>query len=211
MAAFDRACDAVVVRTLHVRSSYAPCTGRPRRAARFDAITRESVITNVVVGGEAASVSRFIAAIRSARSVVIANDWTAGLATYARNARFGAVAIEAIVARRIVRDVITRVRCFVAAIGGACKVIIANDRSTWDTPLHRIACFHAVAEQPIRAKVVVFDVLAGVHLEIAEIVGASNGVVAIEWRAIDTPQHNITRFYAVTSDAIAAKSIVCHI
>ncbi len=162
MAAFDGACDAVVVRTLHVRSSYAPRSDRSRRAARFDAITRESVITNVVVRGKVASVGRFIACICRARTVVIANDRAARLTAYTWNARFGAIAIESIVARRIVGNVITRIGRFVAAIGCTRNAVIAIDWSAHDTPLHRIARFHAVAEKPIRAKVVVFDMLTRV-------------------------------------------------
>lgn len=133
------------------------------------------------------------------------------MTAYAGNTRFRAIAIEAIAARRIVGNVITRIGRFVAAIGCTLDVVIAIDWSAHDAPLHGIACFYAVAEKPIRAKVVVFDMLAGVEGLVTEIIGARHAVVAIERRAIDTPEHRITRFYPVARNAIAAKSIIYRI
>ncbi len=208
LAALDRTGDTVTVETLHAGSSHATRAHRARRAARFHAVARQSVITNVVVGHEVASIGRFIAAVGRARSVVIANDRTAGFAPDVGIARLGAIAIKPVAASRIVGDVIATVRCFITAVGRARNAVVAIDRRPHDTPDHGIACFHAVAEKPIRAQIVVFDVPAFVECLIAEVIGARNLIVAIERRAIDAAEHRIAGFNAVASDFVAAKLIV---
>lgn len=208
LAALDRTRNTVTVGTLHAGSCHATRAHGARRAARLDAVARQSIITNVVVGHEVASVGRFIATVGRARSVVIANDRTARFAPDVGIARLGAIAIKSVATSRIVGDVIATVRRFIAAVGRARNAVVAIDRSAHHTSGHGIACLHAVAEKPIRTQIVVLDVLAFVERLIAEVIGARNAIVAIERRAIDTAEHRIAGFNAVTSDFVAAKRIV---
>lgn len=183
-AAFDGARDIVGIGTLHRRAGDAAGADWPYDAARFDAITRQAVIADVVVRHETARIGGFIAAISRAGSAVIANDGAPRLAPDARIACFDAIAIQTIAAGRVASDMIASIVRFIAAISGAGDIVIAIDRRACLATKCLVARFDAVAEKAVRTKIVICDVRACIHLQVAEVVGTRNIVIAIERRAI---------------------------
>jgi len=210
-AAFDRTGDIVAVRTLDGITRHTSRSDRTRDTARFDAIASYAVVAHVVVGHETARIIRFVASIGRTRTVVITNDGATRLATDVRITRLDAIAIQSVAASRIVCDVIAAIIGFIAAIRSASDVVGAIDRRTRLATQHLVACLDAVAEQAVRAEVVILDVRTRVQLQIAEVVGARNVVITIERRAVHAAKHRIANFDAVAGDTIAAKSIVCRI
>jgi len=204
LAAFHGARYAIGIRTLHRGSGDAARSDRPSPASRPGTLSGQAVVAKGLVWGEVARIGSFVAAIGRTRTVVITNDGAAPLASDAHHARLDAVAIQAVVAGLIARNVIAAIVRFIAAIGRAPNVVIAIHGRTRHATEHLVARFHAVAEQVVIAKRVIFDVRTSVCLQVAIIVRACNAVIAIERSSVHAAQRRITRFDAVACFAIAA-------
>ena len=100
---------------------------------------------------------------------------------------------------------------FVAGVCRARNRVVTIGRGTSHTTHHCITRLETVAEQAVRAQIVILDVRTTIRARITEIIGARHVVIAIERRTIHAPEHRIAGLDAIAIHAIVAQHVIGHV
>lgn len=181
------------------------------RVAGFDTVAIEAIAARTVIGQMNAGVRILIAFVRGAGHAVVARHRRPCLAPQGRMARFGPIAVEAVVANGGIGRVDTGISRFVARIHGTRHAIVAIRCRTRLTPADRIANLRSVAPGSIVTGTMAGQVNTGINIFIAGILRTSDPVITVGRRASLATQRRMADFRTIAILTVAACSVAWNV
>lgn len=153
------------------------------RIAGFLAVAILAVAAKSVAGRMGAGIGGFVATVDRATNAIVTNGRKSRDATFDGMADLRSVAIGTIAASVMVGRARAGVNGRITDIDRTGETIVADWRRTGQTSLCGAACFHAVAEDSVPTRLIIWNIHTSISLRIAGIDRAGDAVVAAWGRA----------------------------